>query len=363
MVVAPFTGSYEIIADGKNLGVFSVTDIMHVSLEGTALKLKTLDQDYGFFNVVKINGTAPSNNNIKIKPVEPELKSRTYNDDIELKELNGRILILNDVDLEYYVAGTVESEGGPRAESEYYKSQALLCRTYALEKWNRHTYEGFNLCDGVHCQAYKSRCLKNFDILESTLDTKGQVVVDTAMHLITAAYHSNSGGYTENSENVWVLGKSYLKGKKDEFWSKGYNAYWKKEVSVAEWIKYLNGYGFNIPANTSAEAFTFSQSSRKIYYTYGSKKLLLTTIRSDMRFKSTFFEVVPSGANLIFKGRGYGHGVGLAQEGAMEMAKQGYDYKQILEYYYSNIHIVSLDALDFFKEEPDENIPVKENIE
>ena len=58
-----------------------------------------------------------------------------------------------------------------------------------------------------------------------------------------------------------------------------------------------------------------------------------------MNLRSTFFSVVPEGDSIILKGRGYGHGVGLCQEGAMVMAAKGFNYKQIIDFYYSGVII------------------------
>lgn len=348
VVVSPSSGSYKIIADSDSICELTTANILHISMDGQKLRIKSLDHDFGSFSSVQILGTAPTNNTLKVKPVQPSLNARVYNDNLSARLLNGRILILNSVDLEYYIAGVVEAEGGSRAESEYYKTQAILCRTYALENWKRHELEGFNLCDGVHCQAYNGRCFHNFDILESTLDTKGLVVVDTTLQLITATFHSNSGGQTENSENVWVLPKKYLTSINDEFWKDNHNSYWTKEIPLETWKNYIKGYGISVD-NATAESFSFLQNYRMTHYTYGGQRIALKDIRSDFKLKSTFFSVLPAGDKLILKGRGYGHGVGLSQESAMKMALYGKKYEEIIKYFYRDVYVVSLEALEFFK--------------
>ncbi len=74
-------------------------------------------------------------------------------------------------------------------------------------------------------------------------------------------------------------------------------------------------------------------------YKAGSFSLPLKTIRSDLNLRSTFFSVYVSGDSVILKGRGYGHGVGLCQEGAMEMAAKGFSYRKIIRFYYSGVFI------------------------
>jgi stage II sporulation protein D len=76
----------------------------------------------------------------------------------------------------------------------------------------------------------------------------------------------------------------------------------------------------------------------------------LKEIRSDFNLKSTYFSVEDAGETLIFKGKGFGHGIGLCQEGAIRMAKTGYSYSDIIHYYFKNVNIVNLNSLYFFKE-------------
>ena len=80
---------------------------------------------------------------------------------------------------------------------------------------------------------------------------------------------------------------------------------------------------------------------------------LLKTIRIDWGFRSTFFSISEGeeGKYVYFEGRGFGHGVGLSQEGAMRMAELGIPYNKILKYYYKDTHLIHLSALDFFRGE------------
>jgi stage II sporulation protein D len=62
-------------------------------------------------------------------------------------------------------------------------------------------------------------------------------------------------------------------------------------------------------------------------------------MRSDLNLRSTFFSVVTEGDSVILKGKGYGHGVGLCQEGAMAMAVKGFRYREIINFYYTGVII------------------------
>jgi len=154
-----------------------------------------------------------------------------YDDDLQVINTLPFITFINDVDLDHYVAGVVEGEAGYNLSLEYYKLQAILCRTYALNNFSRHLSEGYNLCDKVHCQVYHKKCTKN-DIIQATSATSGLVVVDDDLELINTTFHSNCGGQTCNSEDVWVSEMDYLKSVKDSFCTKQPHARWKKTFSV-----------------------------------------------------------------------------------------------------------------------------------
>jgi stage II sporulation protein D len=97
-------------------------------------------------------------------------------------------------------------------------------------------------------------------------------------------------------------------------------------------------------------ATSFTQSNgRSIYFVEKDLKIPLKIIRADFQLKSTYFSVEQKGEMVVFSGKGYGHGVGLCQEGAMRMAKLNYSYKDILKYYYKDVHLVDQTALNYFR--------------
>ena len=229
----------------------------------------------------------------------------------------------------------------------------MLARTYALAHLYKHQPEGFNLCDQVHCQAFHGKSTQK-QILDAVHSTKGEVVVDQDLQLITAAFHSNSGGQTANSEDVWGASTTYLKSVLDTFSLKMPNAYWQKKMPAEEWLSYLKS-KHNFPTNKQEAkdlALHFTQEFRKVNLEYDNIKIPLKTIRNDLKLKSTFFSVELSedGNTITLNGRGFGHGIGRCQEGAINMTKSGFDYKQVLNFYYQRIHIIHLRELHFFKE-------------
>jgi stage II sporulation protein D len=278
----------------------------------------------------------------RVTPVQPMKDGREYKGNIFFKPGNDRLWCVNQIDHEDYIAGVVEAEGGTTAPLEYYKSQALLCRTYALKNISKHAFEGFHLCDGVHCQAYKGYHQGHEKIKEAVLATRSLVIIDTSGAPIDAAFHSNSGGQTMNSGDIWVEQSHYLKTVNDPYSLKGNNFRWNKQIGLADWKKYLEKNGFDLSSTVPIQ-FVFRQPDRKKYYVVQSDSILLSRIRQDFNLRSTFFTVNVEGAIVILSGRGYGHGVGLSQEGAMEMARQGRNFKEIIHFYFSGVEIVPME--------------------
>ena len=197
------------------------------------------------------------------------------------------------------------------------------------------------MCDGVHCQAYKGRA-NQVEVIQGAHNSKSEVVVDSMGNLIETLFHANSGGQTVNAEDVWKNSFSHLIGKQDTF-SVGMKAYeWEKYIRLRDWRNYFREKGVNIKDDSvKNELINFSQKD-------GRKKTMLgvplVQIRKDFGLRSTFFDIQPWGGEVKLSGKGYGHGVGMSQEGAINMCDQGYEYWQVLEFYYTGAKIKRLDA-------------------
>jgi stage II sporulation protein D len=261
----------------------------------------------------------------------------------------GQLKIINTLDMDTYIAGVVQAEGGYKGHPEYFKTQAVIARTYAYLNLGKHALEGFDICDDVHCQVYHGRSVTGI-IDKAVSDTKNQVLVDSDTLLIFTPFHSNCGGETVSSAYVWLTGLPYLVSVFDPYCGYSRNAVWKKDISRKDWLDYLISSGRD--TLIVSEDFSFNQVSRKHSYESGDIVIPLTVLRSDFGLRSTFFTIKDNGAILHLQGRGYGHGVGLCQEGAMVMATRGFTYDQILNFYYNKVHITNIDsAIRLEKEE------------
>jgi stage II sporulation protein D len=265
---------------------------------------------------------------------------RNYTGDLKCFSDMGSLFLINTLDIEKYIAGVVMSEGGSRRNEEYFKTQAIIARTYTYKYLDKHVLDKYNLCDDTHCQAFNGLTGDSL-IINAVRKTNGLVITTPDSILINSAFHSNCGGETSPSEYAWITPQSYLKRVSDPYCQNSRSALWEKKISVKDWAAYLkkNGYEDNL---TDPSVFNFVQNTRVSDYVSGSFRMPLRTIRNDLDLRSTYFSVSLTGDSLSLRGKGYGHGVGLCQEGAMVMAAKGFNYKQIIGFYYSGVLIMDI---------------------
>lgn len=338
----PVSNNYEIFSDSTKIFELTKNDSLNISVENKLMKLSLKGKTIGSFEKIYLKKKGFMNS-FKIK--SSRNKENIYDDDLELKILENKYLqLINNVDINYYVSGVIEAEGGKKANQEFYKVQAILCRTFALGNYRRHEKERFNLCDNVHCQVYRGRC-KQSNILMAAMSTKGMIVTDNSGEPIIAPYHSNCGGQTVNSEDIWSKKISYLRSVTDTFCLSSRNTTWTKKIPVQEWEKYLKKkYNLNLKDSIQGNdtIYNFYQAQRKVYL-YNKPSINLRDIRNDWNLKSTFFTIKQDGKDLILTGRGYGHGIGLCQEGAMRMSEKGFSFRDIINHYFTGVKIVYQD--------------------
>ncbi|MBN2862859.1 MAG: SpoIID/LytB domain-containing protein [Bacteroidales bacterium] len=275
---------------------------------------------------------------LRLNSQVPERQS--YSGDLKCFADFGTLVFLNTLNIDSYIAGVVRTEGGSGRSMEYLKTQAVIARTYMHKYFSKHAADRYNLCDNTHCQAFNG--VVNDSLIRKAVEaTKGQVILTKDSVLIISAFHSNCGGETSASEDVWLTGQSYLKSISDPYCRNSPNARWRKSYSTGDWISYLNRSGLEVKPE-KISSLNFSQSTRLKEYCVDSFSIPLIQIRSDLGLRSTYFSVIAEQDSVVLEGKGYGHGAGLCQEGAMEMAARGFDYIKIIEFYYPGVIITDI---------------------
>jgi stage II sporulation protein D len=259
------------------------------------------------------------------------------------------LVIVNICDIEKYVAGVVRAEGGRGKNIEFFKTQAVIARTYTYKYFDKHTADRYNLCDDTHCQAFSGITADSI-IGRAVRETKDMVIVTSDSNLIISAFHSNCGGETSPSEYVWLSPQPYLLKVQDPFCVKSRNSSWEKMVSLKSWLEILRKNNYTGPIDNSS-LFSFSQPTRTANYKIEGFQMPLRILRDELGLKSTWFSVIPQDDSLYIRGKGYGHGIGLCQEGAMVMASGGSGFEEIIRYYYPGVMVTDI---RFAKKNPDD---------
>ncbi|HEX2970527.1 MAG TPA: SpoIID/LytB domain-containing protein [Bacteroidales bacterium] len=267
-------------------------------------------------------------------------EKRFYSGDLKVVADLNTILIINSCDEEKYIEGVVIAEGGGGRNTEYFKTQAILARTYLYKYRNKHLIDGYNLCDGIHCQAYDGLCTDSV-VSRATMSTKGLVILDSDKNLIISAFHSNCGGQTASSEDVWLTSVPYLRSVKDPYCVSSRNSAWQRTYNADEWMNMIHRLS-HTSAEINASDIGYQQENRTTDYKAGQISIPFRNIRSELNLKSAYFSVLPDSNKILLKGRGYGHGVGLCQEGAIVMAAKGFSYMQIINFYYFGVSIADI---------------------
>ncbi len=334
-------GTYQ-ITDGQHKPIRNIgkDDRCRIEIKNNSLSLNINDRDYDDFKQLHFKAI---DNNSAFRVIHAiNAPSRNYDDNLFISIFRNGIRLINTVDIDKYVAGVVQAEGGIMNNNEFFKMQAVASRTYVLRNFQRHMRYGFNVCDTEHCQVFHGTASKS-DIVQMTEKTKTFVIIDSSLNFITAPFHANCGGHTVNSEDVWSVPASYMKGVLDTFCFGGRHAFWEFKISREKFLNYLSE-NFNFPVNDSLlveKALSFNQDDgRKIFFV-DLTDIHLKKIRSDLNLKSTFFSIFAYDDMLIFRGRGFGHGVGICQEGAMQMINHGFTYDEVIKYYFRDVYVVS----------------------
>jgi len=332
-------GRYEIITfNGGNISVNKNEHVL-ISRYNGKLAIKTRSEN-GFIcdSLLFLGKTRNDSFSLRINGHIPV--RQYYSGDLKCFPDLGTLVLINNCDVESYVSGVVKAEGGSGKNKEYFKTQAIIARTYMYRYFDKHLSDRYNVCDNTHCQAFNGLSSDTL-INKAALETKGLVILSQDSTIISSAFHSNCGGETSTSGDVWLASQPYLKSVADPYCLSSRNARWEKRLSLNEWLGFMKRLGYE-GQTVDPAAFIFIQKSRLTDYRTGSFTMPLRTVRSEMNLRSTFFSVLADGDSIILRGRGYGHGVGLCQEGAMSMAENGLNWNKIINFYYFNVLITDI---------------------
>lgn len=300
--------------------------------------------------------------------------NRQYRGNMIIKGEGTEFTLINQVELTPYLISVVPSEIYASWPMEALKAQAVAARSYTLNNLGRHSSDGYDLCSSVHCAAYNGVMSEHPRTTEAVLDTQGESAVFEG-EIIEAVFSSNSGGYTERSDQIWSADLPYLRGsnqmKKDSYdfplapsdlqnwlfnspesYSKDFgssNYRWQLRVP-AEIIEYRSDLNkiTKIKVNERAQGGTITSLS--IYseqeekeYSVSRIRRVLGGLKSSRFYFNSHYDQNGYLKELYIYGSGWGHNLGLDQSASAGMGAEGWDYKEIIKHFYPGVEIVKFD--------------------
>ena len=265
---------------------------------------------------------------------------RWYRGRTRLIRQGSAMTAVNVVGLEEYLYSVVGAEAIPTWPEEALKTQAVAARTYAINKSSTTSNRFYDLDTTTKTQVYKGLETEFTSTHEAVEATEGQILTYKGKAIL-AAFHSSSGGHTENVEDIWSSPLPYLRGVVD------YDQFapvfqWTKTFSAAQLGQLIGGVGrvrSLVPERTTPHGRIISM---KVVGTRRTKRVSGSQLRKALALRSTLFTVSAGNGKFHISGRGYGHGIGLSQWGAHYLAEQGVNYQQILSHYYRNAQLNQL---------------------
>ncbi len=320
----------------------------------------------------------------------------SYRGQVEfLRQTDSDMTIINVLPLEEYLYGVVPNEMPAYSHAEALKAQTIAARTYSYKSINKHIKLGFNLCSTTDCHVYRGFASES-PITNEVIDETKDMVLTYNGALAETLYFSSSGGKTEAAVNVWGTEFPYLQSVEDKYESGKYANYnWTNTYTIDEINQKLKSY--NLGTVTGIEITKYSEAGRPIeiivkgtlkpegvvitkdrcrtflglpsqWYTIKTNadidisvnnqkistqlsQVKVITANGQTTYSNPDQKVTIVGANgtsttasttpteFIFTGKGWGHAVGMSQDGAMGMANAGFTFEEILTHYYTGTKI------------------------
>lgn len=277
------------------------------------------------------------------------VNNKPYRGLAELSVADKGILVVNQLPLEEYLVGLINCEISSAWPIEAVKAQAIIARTYALNRKMARSASPYHLESSVIDQVYDGCLIEDSRARRAVSETEGEVLTYGG-GIIQAFYHSCCGGSTEASENVWGTSFPYLKGVQCQYClTSPTGTAWEYRISLKEMEDRLSKAGYNVSGLYDIKVGGPNSRGRLkqvvLFASKGSVPISGELFRRAVGYgviKSTRFTIKKSNNEFSFTGGGNGHGVGLCQWGAKQRALDGFGCEEILSYYYPGTELKKL---------------------
>jgi stage II sporulation protein D len=269
------------------------------------------------------------------------LDKRLYRGSLQIiNTKKGGLIAVNIVDIEEYLKGVLYHEVSHRWPIETIKAQAIASRTYALYQAQENRNRHYHLYSDISSQVYNGVYAERYRTNKAVDETRGRVLMYNNK-LIPAFFHSTCGSHTESAGNLWKIDIAPLYGVACPYCKNSPYLLWDYNIELNLLEKKLKSAGYIIDSINSIKALTRNLSGRMEFVQVKGSKLIENLRAKDFRniigsslIRSTNFNVSIKDNKAYFKGKGWGHGVGMCQWGAFNMGKKKKTAEEILLYYY-----------------------------
>jgi stage II sporulation protein D len=267
--------------------------------------------------------------------------------------------------LEDYVLGVLAAEGSVESEPEALKALAVVTRTYALKNLRRHARDHFDLCDTTHCQRFtlvrdESARPEFYELARRAVrETAGEVLRDARGRTAEVYFSAACGGQTADVSRLWGErdAPAHLRGVRDEACD-SLEERWTDVLTSAQLLRALRAdersdVGSRLDSvrvlrrdhTGRAEVVSLEGERRRILSGWDFKIIVGRTLGWSV-LKSSRFDVSRAGSSFVFRGSGFGHGLGLCQTGAHISAARGAGYRSILARYFPGTTVAGMRIAD-----------------
>jgi len=270
---------------------------------------------------------------------------RRYRGRLELKPYNGGFYVINHIPIEKYLEGVLNAEISTDWDLDVVQAQAIISRTFALFKREQRLKKAWHVTAGQNDQVYLGENISDHRSRVAIDNTKG-VVVNYRGKLAQTYYHSNCGGVTEDPANVWQFSLPYLKVKSVPYGQKDPRYFWDHSLTYKELRRIASKAGISAKKINTLyiEKRTKSHRVASIIFSNGKQSFRVEAnqfrkLAGYSNIQSLLFDTIQTPQGYSFQGTGNGHGVGLCQWAAKEMADIGYRFDDILKFFYTDTNI------------------------
>ena len=254
------------------------------------------------------------------------------------------------IPLENYIVGVLAGEMPINFELEALKAQAVASRSYALKRMEYNKDKEYDVVDSILNQVYLDEeylkeawginYVKNINKLRTAVNETLDEYLEYNDKVADALFFSTSNGYTEDSQNIFEFDCEYLQSVNSPWDEEVSSAYLTtRTISLKEFYQKLN---LPYNKNLNIEILKRSNTNRILLLKINNQEFKGTDVYNKLSLRSTDFNLDLEGETIKITTKGYGHGVGMSQYGALGMAKKGYTYQEILMHYYKNTKITKL---------------------